>query len=32
MTNNAHIASDMSISDIANDSNILSTGEGINFS
>ena len=28
-TNNAHIASDMSISDIANDSSILSTEEGM---
>lgn len=31
LTNNAHIASDMSISDIANDSSILSTEEGIPF-
>ena len=31
LTNNAHIASDMSISDIANDSSILSTEEGIKF-
>ena len=29
LTNNAHIASDMSISDIANDASILSTEEGI---
>ena len=28
---NAHIASDMSISDVANDSSILSTDEGIKF-
>ena len=31
LTYNAHIASDMSISDIANDSSILSTEEGIKF-
>jgi hypothetical protein len=29
LTNNAHIASDMSVSDVANESSILSTEEGM---